>query len=674
MADFRLSTGPIGAAITMDWLLTPAGLIDESHELETAILVALGTDRRANADDILPTESTDLRGWWGDTDAETIWGGWPVGSRLWLLDRAKITGFGYKGGSILVNVEQYLNEAMQPFIKNGIATKVHVSASRYGQFGVISKVTLYRDIRALGRDNVVAGLNIGASIPNSVLRILTDSNSGLAYLCLKYIDWLSNQLLPDTAESEWLDRHGNIWLGGRKQATFAALSATFSGTQGAVIPLGTVLNIGNFGFETTANITIGARATAGPIQALVAGSVGNLATGSTLSLGIAIPNVNGTATVSAVVSAGIDEEIDDDLRIRVLDRIQKPPMGGDADDYVQWALSLPGVTRAWCSPLEMGIGTVTLRFMMDKVNAANGGFPTHADISAVAAYLDTVRPVTVKDRFVCAPIPELIYCTVQGLSPDSLSNRAAVQNSITAMLNDKAAPAFALNGIKQPAQTIYAAWVSDAILNTPGIDSFTLIMNDHVMPNNGALATFGSDYQRAWSDLLPTGPAWPRDADAKQTLLLGAWAKLWGDVVDARAADLLERESDPRLTQEMLSDWERNFGLPDECSVETLTTSDRINALISKMTIEGGQSIPFFQSVAANRCGDASWSVGPPEMRFYWRVFVLGTRQTWFRAGAGGGQCGIDPMVRISFATDLECIFRRWKPAHTEVDFDYSMI
>ena len=34
----------------------------------------------------------------------------------------------------------------------------------------------------------------------------------------------------------------------------------------------------------------------------------------------------------------------------------------------------------------------------------------------------------------------------------------------------------------------------------------------------------------------------------------------WG-VVDSRAADLLETESDPRLTVELLPDWERAWGL-----------------------------------------------------------------------------------------------------------------
>src|SRR6478736_4591283 len=94
-----------------------------------------------------------------------------------------------------------------------------------------------------------------------------------------------------------------------------------------------------------------------------------------------------SATLHGDMTGGADTETDDQLRARVLFRIQQPPMGGDANDYVAWALAVPGVTRAWCSPLEMGMGTVTVRFMMDELRASNGGFPLGEDIETVSDYL-----------------------------------------------------------------------------------------------------------------------------------------------------------------------------------------------------------------------------------------------------------------------------------------------
>jgi hypothetical protein len=142
------------------------------------------------------------------------------------------------------------------------------------------------------------------------------------------------------------------------------------------------------------------------------------------------------------------------------------------------------------------MGTVTVRFMCDDLRATGdpmtNGFPLPRDIAAVTAYLNTVRPVAVKDFFVEAPIPEPISFGVQGLSENTSSTQAAIVNSVTAMLQRKAAPAYSVNGVSQPAQTIYAAWVSDAVLQTADVDYFDLLMTDHVMPTDGSLAVMGA--------------------------------------------------------------------------------------------------------------------------------------------------------------------------------------
>jgi phage gp46-like protein len=70
--------------------MTPLGALDTRDELATSVIVALGTDRLAEPDDILPGfDETDRRGWWGDLDAEVIHDGWRIGTRLWLMARHK---------------------------------------------------------------------------------------------------------------------------------------------------------------------------------------------------------------------------------------------------------------------------------------------------------------------------------------------------------------------------------------------------------------------------------------------------------------------------------------------------------------------------------------------------------------------------------------------------------
>lgn len=145
MTDLRLVQIRTPFAITFDLLQKPGGLIDETQELATAVVVALGTDRRANADDILPDiASDDRRGWWGDQDAERIWGGWPIGSRLWLLERAKITGAGARQGATLARAEAYTREALMPFVTNKIATHIDVTAERTELDRIDVRATIYR--------------------------------------------------------------------------------------------------------------------------------------------------------------------------------------------------------------------------------------------------------------------------------------------------------------------------------------------------------------------------------------------------------------------------------------------------------------------------------------------------------------------------------------------------
>lgn len=351
-----------------------------------------------------------------------------------------------------------------------------------------------RQTREMVRNSVTVALQGATAYGNKVLRIMSDTMAGLAALVLKYIDWLALQLMPDTAETEWLDRHGQIWLvnadgsKGRKVATLAKGTVTMTGTPGVILPISSFLTGYGVDYETVEQMTVGAGPTEVAVRALTPGAQGNQDPGATLSINAPPPGLDSNTTV-VFVGGGADTETDDALRARILDRIQKPPMGGDADDYVQWAERFPAVTRAWCAPQEMGPGTCTVRFMMDVLRADQGGFPNPTDVAMVKAYLDTVRPVTVKDLFVEAPIPEPIDYTLE-LVDDSLGLRAETEASVTDMLEKNAAPARSASGVLIEAQTIYAAWVSEAISRVTS--EFTLTMDDHPMPNNGCLAVLGT--------------------------------------------------------------------------------------------------------------------------------------------------------------------------------------
>jgi uncharacterized phage protein gp47/JayE len=151
------------------------------------------------------------------------------------------------------------------------------------------------DVRGAVRDAIRGRLpGADANVPNSVLRVMSDAMGATCHLTLQYVDWLALQLMPDTAETEWLDRHADIWLVnadgavGRKMATPAAGMAVFiSSIPNVVVPQATVLSYGTIAsYETTQQIVTGPASSPinAPVVALTPGSIGNLDVGTILGL------------------------------------------------------------------------------------------------------------------------------------------------------------------------------------------------------------------------------------------------------------------------------------------------------------------------------------------------------------------------------------------------------
>lgn len=252
-----------------------------------------------------------------------------------------------------------------------------------------------------------------------------------------YLAFMAEQLLPDTAVAEYLDRHASIWLSvPRKAATAAIGTATFTVQAGSAIPSGTVFSslAGNQYSATTDATIVGTTATVS-VAASTSGVAGNLAAGQTLNLASPIAGVQTSGLVATPISGGADIESDADLRQRVLARIQEAPHGGSFNDYVAWAKEVPGVTRAWVYPGEMGAGTLSVRFMRDNDTVP---IPDSTAVAAVQAYIDARRPVTAK-VYVVAPVAAPLNFTI-ALSPNNATVQAAVQAALAALILREATP------------------------------------------------------------------------------------------------------------------------------------------------------------------------------------------------------------------------------------------
>jgi len=195
-----------------------------------------------------------------------------------------------------------------------------------------------------------------------------------------------------------------------------------------------------------------------------------------------------------------------------------------------------------------------------------------------------------------------------------------------------------------------------------------------------------TDYRDEQLALQPPGVALPTDPDSSWAQLLAA---LGGELarVDERGQDVLD-EALPDATLELLPDWERVAGLPDECRGNAQSLQERRNALVDRLSARGGQHVQYYVDVASRlnynvdveehrafRVGTAYSQVGiqplnPPAMRLVWRVRVLEARTKLFRVGQS--QVGTDELLDIDRADDLECLLPRLKPAHTRLFVAYE--
>lgn len=281
-----------------------------------------------------------------------------------------------------------------------------------------------------------------------------------------HLEWVAQQILPDTAEAEILARHAAIWGLERTPAVPAQGTVRFSGTPGAVVPAGTEMRrADDVRYLLPADATIGGtRIVTATARAAVAGAAGNAASGTELSLVAPVPGVVPAVVVLAGgMAAGADAETDAGLRARLLQRIQSPPRGGARADYEAWALAVAGVGRVWVLPLLLGAGTVGVTFVTTA-----GGVPAAPLVAAVQAEIDARRPVTASVT-VFAPATQAVPVSLS-LSTDTAAIRAAVVAEMTDFLRREGEPGGTIRRSRLSAAISAAAGEVSHVLSVPAAD------------------------------------------------------------------------------------------------------------------------------------------------------------------------------------------------------------
>ena len=189
------------------------------------------------------------------------------------------------------------------------------------------------------------------------------------------------------------------------------------------------------------------------------------------------------------------------------------------------------------------------------------------------------------------------------------------------------------------------------------------------------------DYTRQQLQLLPSGPAWPKEGDTPGARVFAPTGAALA-AFHARAEQLIE-EADARTTSELLVDWERVVGLPDPCLDPPGSTAERRRRVVQRLTYQGGQSAAFFIGFlaalgyagctvteyrpmkCASKCNAALNQGG---WRYGWKVRVpiaVSKKVMTVR-----GRCS-DPLASWG-NPGLECLLAVHKPAHTRLFVAYG--
>lgn len=192
------------------------------------------------------------------------------------------------------------------------------------------------------------------------------------------------------------------------------------------------------------------------------------------------------------------------------------------------------------------------------------------------------------------------------------------------------------------------------------------------------------DYAAQLMNLLPRGPAWDNVGDGLFLDLVYAIVAEYTRISDKMC--VLENETFPLNTTQLLTDWERVLGLPDSCTAGiSQSTGERRAAVATKLATIAEPTPRFFISLAADfgysidvieylparvgraRVGDRINGLG---FEFAWAIVIPGSYTQSRRAVVGDTQIG----DRIATWGDgsLECLMRQYKPAHTTLLFLYE--
>ena len=296
----------------------------------------------------------------------------------------------------------------------------------------------------------------------NLLKVFSHVDAGIYHELLGDLDFLAQQLFPDTASGEYLREHWSSRVT-PLYATSAAGDIIISGLANKAVPAGIIFKSASGetyytenAYRLDASGTVSAR-----VKAQEVGVKTNLVASEELSVISAIPaGVNSKAVVAeSGITGGTDAETDEAYLSRVLLHLRNPVRYGKTGDFAAWALdSTPEVSAAW-EFRDYGPDHALLVQVISGSQAT--GVSPVGNLETVYAYIADVAPPVL----FTVQSPEIINLNpVAALrrEEDTLANRALAVSRMAAYLRRTAKPGAEITAGALRQAAIDGVSVSDA--------------------------------------------------------------------------------------------------------------------------------------------------------------------------------------------------------------------
>ncbi|NTI27678.1 putative phage tail protein [Rhizobium rhizogenes] len=224
----------------------------------------------------------------------------------------------------------------------------------------------------------------------------------------------------------------------------------------------------------------------------------------------------------------------------------------------------------------------------------------------------------------------------------------------------------------------------------PGLNTVTSLASDSgeiidvAAPYDALANPSNDDLIGAGLTMWPQGPAWgsPDGQAVSLDSNLGRFTRVLLDSFQWLYQRIwtLARNASVQGVDELLAEWEAEYGLPDNCVAGETSIAERLRALATKVASQAIITPGDFIRIAAtygfvieieepaifecgfSECG-GEHTVGDVRQESYWIVHVTDLAVDYFRTGLS--ECGFDLLFDLGDAERLLCILRRLAPAWT---------